>query len=425
MKIIFYLEYFPPYQGSDRTIFELSKRMKGRNNHLHYIVIPPLRTLWEFNQLGFKSERFKRFYYQSYILNKKSFTKQDNVYRIQIPLWLLNFWKKHLKIAFVLTFFFNLLKSLSTFNKLKPHIILINHPSPSSGLLAFFLCKIFRKPFLMGFPDMISTYASDLIGLAATDYMSKILKRLETFLLLKSPKIFTINDFLKNYLISLKFNKKNIVVVPNGVDIQVFDYKKTGLNIRNEFSLQNAYIVLYVGHIEKWAGIEQIISAANIIKSTNPEIKFLFVGEGMLYTEFKNLRHENLIFVGLQPYAKVPEFIACSNVAISIFPPSITSHAASPLKVFEYMAMGKPIITTDIAGLKNVLINNKNGIIIPSDDPRLIAEAILNLKNSEQIASGLGENALKTIRRQYTWDESAKKLKSLCTNYIKEYYYLI
>jgi glycosyltransferase involved in cell wall biosynthesis len=52
---------------------------------------------------------------------------------------------------------------------------------------------------------------------------------------LKSPKIFTINEFLKNYLVALKYNEKNIVVVPNGVDIQAFDKKRSGLSVRNEF----------------------------------------------------------------------------------------------------------------------------------------------------------------------------------------------
>lgn len=423
MKILFFLEYYPPYLGSDRTIFELSKRFKGKKSQIYYVVIPPLRTLWEINQIGFKSDRVKKFYNQHFNLGSKSVKDPENVFRIQIPWWLLKFWKKDLKFAYFLTSFFNLIKSISIFRKIKPQMIIINHPSPSSGLIALLLCKAFRKPFLMGFPDMISTYAMDLIELSSTDFLSKMLKRLESFLLRHSPKIFTINDFLKNYLISINIDKDNIAIIPNGVSIQIFDHKKSGLQIRENYSLQNAFIVLYVGHIEKWAGVQEIISAASLLEPTNPDIKFLFVGDGMLRSEStKKNTPKNVIFAGPHPHLRIPDFIACSNVTISAFPNSITTHAASPLKIFEYMAMEKPVITTYVDGLKDVLIDKENGIIIPSNAPKVIAEAIIKLKNSKELAQKLGKNALKTIQRKYTWEKSTNKLKEFCKNYYKDYY---
>lgn len=420
MKILFCLEYYPPYQGSDRTIFELSKKIKRKKIDIFYIIVPPLRTLWEIYKFGVKSNRSKDFLKLCYYNTQKG----NNLFRIKLPPWLLRFWERHLKTAYLLTSILNIMRALSFTQKIKPDIILINHPSPSSGLIALLICKLLRKPFVMGFPDMISTYAMDLIRLSTGNYLGTLILLLETFLIKKSPRIFTINEYLKNYLISLKYNEKSIEIIPNGVDIDLFDHKKNGTEILTHYALKNNYIILYVGHIEQWAGIPQILAAATLLESSNPEIKFLFVGDGLLRQEIE--RHKsskNLILTGLQPYEKIPEFIASSDLTIAAFPNSITTHAASPLKVFEYMAMAKPVITTYIQGLKDVIINNQNGFILSSDNPEQIRNAILKIKNDPDFSKKLSENALKTIQEKYTWQQAAKKLIRFCIEYLKEYFH--
>ncbi|MHA1249028.1 MAG: glycosyltransferase family 4 protein [Candidatus Helarchaeota archaeon] len=419
MKILTIIEYLPPYQGSDKSIYELLNQLNKKIT-INYLVIPPLRTLWEYNKFSTDSTRFLYFYKLTY--GKKENKIEKNVVRIKLPKFLLKLWKKNIIISFLLTTIYNFISLLRILNKEKYDLIIINHPSPSSGLLGFVIAKMLNKPYIMGYPDLISDYAKNLMETDSHSLLNKILELIEKYQLIKSPKIITVTDYLKNYLLSMKINEDDVKVISNGVDLNIFDYKIDGSEIRKKYNLDNKYVVIYVGHIEKWAGIEDIINSAEKLK--NEDIVFLLVGDGNLRNELEKKLNKNVIFAGLQPYEKIPYFIAASNIAVLTFPKTPTSHGASPLKLFEYMAMKKPVITTYIKGIDNVIENKKSGLIIRSDNTVAeLVDLILWLKNNPQIAENIGINAYNVVKNNFTWEKLSKIFVKFCTKYLKERYY--
>ncbi|MHA1312220.1 MAG: glycosyltransferase family 4 protein [Candidatus Helarchaeota archaeon] len=417
MKIVSILEYLPPYQGSDRSIYELLNHLKG-NIEVIYIIIPPLRTLWEFNKLSLESNRFLYFYKFTYTKNSE---KYDNVMRIKLPKSILKLWKKNIAISFLITTIYNFLTLFKFLSKTKFDLVIINHPSPSSGLIGFTVVKLLNKPFIMAYPDLISDYAQNLIGTMSNGLINRILKQIERILLLKSPRIFTVTEYLKKYLLSIKIKKEIIKVISNGVDTTVFDANINGNEIRKKYKLQEKFVVIYVGHIEKWAGIEDIIDCAK--KLENDYISFLIVGDGNLRPKFEKEHRKNVIFTGLQPYNEVPKFIAASDAAILTFPKTPTSYGASPLKLFEYMAMKKPVITTYIDGINEIIKNYKNGIVIQHNNINKLVKSILWLKDNPDETEKLGKNGYQTIKNKFTWEVLSNILKKFCVKYLNDIYY--
>lgn len=413
MKFTIFLEYVPPYQGSDRAIFELTQYLKKSKIELNYIVIPPLRALWELNKNLNQSKRLK------YLYNLKRKTSKE-VQRIILPNWILKCWKKNLYISYILTFIYILLTLIKLKKKIDSEINIINHPSPFSGLISFLFLKIFRKKILMGCPDLISSYGIDIMEESKSTLKGKGLIYLEKILTLFSDKIFTINNYIRDHLIKLGIKKEKINIIPNAVDIHLFNPNIDNSEFIKKFNLKNSFFVTYVGHIENWAGINLIIDSAKLLYNSNPDIQFLFIGDGNERIKLMNANIQaNLKFLGLQPYELIPFFIKSSDIAIVTFPNTLTSHAASPIKVFEYMAMEKPIISTYLEGLKDVIISYKNGIFMYKNEPEELKNKIIELFENEKLRIELGLAARKTIIEEYNLNLISKKFQKLCYSILK------
>ncbi|PIZ49160.1 glycosyl transferase family 1, partial [Candidatus Woesebacteria bacterium CG_4_10_14_0_2_um_filter_39_14] len=120
------------------------------------------------------------------------------------------------------------------------------------------------------------------------------------------------------------------------------------------------------------------------------------------------------IFISYQPHAKVIRYIKAMDALVIPFPnkPHYAFYA-SPLKLFEYMASGRPIIASDLPALREIL-NDKNALFFKPDDAPDLARAIKMLKSSQMLGYHLSQQALADVQ-QYTWQKRAKNI----LNFIK------
>ncbi len=171
-------------------------------------------------------------------------------------------------------------------------------------------------------------------------------------------------------------------------------------------------IALFIGAMSLWHGVEDILKAAE----KYPEITFVLIGEGPLYKTLKEKsRHlKNVQWLGKIPYEKVKEHIASAGVCLAPFtdrkyePLQRFGFYWSPIKLFEYMSMGKPIITTTLA--QRIIKHNKNGYVIPQNNPEKLGEAVKELLDNPTKCKKLGEQARKDAENKYSWTQHAKKL---------------
>ncbi|MDP2638667.1 MAG: glycosyltransferase family 4 protein [Candidatus Azambacteria bacterium] len=238
----------------------------------------------------------------------------------------------------------------------------------------------------------------------------------------RAYRLMAITQGLKNLLIKQGIKAEKIAVAPDGVDLEAFNavnQPKEELKIELGFPADD-FLVGYIGKFKTLGmekGIKTIITALPLLEK---DIKMVFVGgEELEIKEYKNLASRlnvstQCLFINYQPYLKVIKYTKAMDALVIPFP-NFPHYAfyASPLKMFEYMASGRPIIASDLPALKEIL-NDKNALFFEPGNESALAGAIKMLKASQMLGYHLSQQALADVK-QYTWDKRAQHI----LNFIK------
>jgi glycosyltransferase involved in cell wall biosynthesis len=199
--------------------------------------------------------------------------------------------------------------------------------------------------------------------------------------------------------------------------------------IRTLYGISDSIVVGYVGTFVSWHGIEELIDASVELTKCVPNVKFLMVGpyfESAREYAQRKMVEDIFIFTGPVPYENVPALINAMDIAVAPYNPLKSALRSkygigSPLKIFEYMACGKPVITTHVEPIPKVVKHMKNGILIPPGDPKALAKAILTLTQNRQKMEELGEEGRQTVLMKYSWESFAKRLNEILREVIEKY----
>ena len=233
----------------------------------------------------------------------------------------------------------------------------------------------------------------------------------------KAHKIIVITSALKNLVIKEGIPENKILIAPDAVDLKIFESINADKDeLRAELNLpKDSFLVGYVGKfktLEMEKGIKTMIEALPL---SGNETKMVFVGgEESEIKEYKMFSNRfnvlpQCIFISYQPHAKVIRYIKAMDALVIPFPnKSHYAFYASPLKLFEYMASGRPIIASDLPALREIL-NDKNALFFKPDDAPDLARAIKMLKSSQMLGYHLSQQALADVK-EYTWDKRAQRI---------------
>ncbi|RJS79467.1 glycosyltransferase family 1 protein [Methanophagales archaeon] len=247
-----------------------------------------------------------------------------------------------------------------------------------------------------------------------------LLIRIEKFALKKSDAIIAVTQGIKNHLINHGINESKITVIGNGVNIDMFRpiNDPTILHrLRKQYNIDEAeHVIIFVGNLAPWQGVEYLIKAAPLILKKFPQTKFLIVGDGIMRKKLEEMVEEfklkdKFIFTGIVHYNEVSIYINISDICISpqANDPRNERSGVSPLKLYEYMACGKPVVVGNVEGNKDVVTDSKAGFVV---DPKIsedMAKAIVKLLESVKLRKLLGENGRRATVEKYSWEKVAEQ----------------
>jgi glycosyltransferase involved in cell wall biosynthesis len=217
-----------------------------------------------------------------------------------------------------------------------------------------------------------------------------------------------------------------ITVIPNGANIDLFKPMDSKLAKKRIGLTELSHLIVFVGHLIAWQGVEYLIRSIPRVVRDCPDATVLIVGEGLIKERLVKLAEQigisdRVIFTGMIPYDKVPLYINASDICVAPFIREKNEIlGVSPLKIYEYAACGKAIVTSRLPGLEFVE-KCEMGVLIQPDSAEDLAKAIIKLLQNPELSKQMGENGRKYIVENHSWESVARKVAELCRQVIEEH----
>jgi len=291
---------------------------------------------------------------------------------------------------------------------------------PGRGVAVFYLLAMCYSIFKR--PDIVYTRRVEAAVLAWISHKKFILEihdclidKLDKFLFKRIAdskyflKLILISNNLKIKFTKYGFNDKKIKVLPDAVDINIF--------INKEKPLHKRIRIGYGGHLFNGRGIEIIEALA---ASMNDLDFCLWGGTEDLINYWKNRtkKIKNIYFKGFVKNTILAKELSSCNILVMPYQKEVavfgnkgnTVEWMSPMKMFEYMATGRPIVASNLPVIREILRNDYNAILVTCDDVKEWELAIKRLVNNPDFAKIIGSNARSDVVKKYTWDIRAKEI---------------
>tara|TARA_B100000963_G_scaffold284188_1_gene252964 strand:+ start:19362 stop:20582 length:1221 start_codon:yes stop_codon:yes gene_type:complete len=295
-------------------------------------------------------------------------------------------------------------------------LVIGTSPQFFTVISAFMLSRIKRVPFVFELRD-IWPESIKSVGIMKKSIFFRLLEKIELFLYKQADLIISVTDSFKKILIKRGIKQEKIKVIMNGVDLSMFrpDQKKDAL-IESKYDLVNKFVVGYIGTHGLAHALDNILEAASLIN--NNDIKIMLVGSGAEKEKIEKLKTlkklNNVILLPQQPKEKIPEILQLCDISLVHLKNSALFSSVIPSKIFESIAMQKPIIISVPEGeATNLIKKNKLGVVVQPENPKDLATAIKMMykeKNTlEQFKYYCKINALKFNRKNFA-DEMLEHL---------------
>lgn len=301
--------------------------------------------------------------------------------------------------------------------------IILARGNPFDRLIAARVRRKCNVPFILWPPESLEM-AGQRARIASRElsFLSGPLARFNKFVLIRllhrAELVLVTSKTHKERLADWGIDGEKLIPLPSSVDVEVFS-PRDGSAIRKRYLLDDSKVVIYLGVMTKQRNLGMLIRAFPEVKSQVPDAKLLMVGEGDDRANLERLSGElgvaeDILFTGQIPYGDVPDFISAADVAVLQMPPFAFYKMASPLKLFEYMAMAKPVVANDeIPEHREVLEQSGGGLLVPSTS-EAFASAMVKLLGSPEMAAEMGRKGRDWVVQNRSNEILARQMENAC-----------
>jgi glycosyltransferase involved in cell wall biosynthesis len=297
----------------------------------------------------------------------------------------------------------------------RPDIFYTRHSACS--FVATLIAKVFKIPCLLEINDIVQDRLKfsniPSLKLRWVQLYHYINYHLADLLL---PVTEQIGQFIEdNY--SMKWAK--LVVITNAVNIHRFSPKPC-IEARRRYHIPlESEVVLSLGSLFPWAGIDVLIAAAPKILERFPNTLFIVgSGEEPYVSKLKKAVHQsglndNFLFFGFIPWDEASWFISTADICVAPYILKTTQAGLSSLRVFSYLACGKPVIGSDIPGLGDMLQREGIGFSFRMGDHEALAGVVITVLDDRDRLQHMGEKGRDFVVNNYSWEIIVDKLEAL------------
>lgn len=338
--------------------------------------------------------------------NIGKYKTETTVHTVYIPTLKVRFIKEY--IYYVCLFFYLFAYQI----KLKSDIFYVREMGLS--IVPALIGLIFQIPHILEINGIPSV---DLQNIGIDRIRPKISGFFQYINFALAKKVVCVSENIKEALLHAHRNTNKITVIENGVNADIFypkDKKEARRLLRFE---QHCHYLIFVGSFYPHHGISHIISIFKHVIQRFPNVRLIMVGTGYLLGSAIGLAKKlgltsHIDFAGEIAYEKVPDYINAADAGIFILTGIGKINGRSALKLYEYLACGRPVITDESHG--DFVRKNGIGIVISEEDYEHSANTVIQLLKDDVLINSTEKNGRKLVVNSFTWEITTKKILDVC-----------
>lgn len=241
-------------------------------------------------------------------------------------------------------------------------------------------------------------------------------KKVERYVFENAHSVMVVSDFLKSRIGEYHIDTSKILVIPNGIDPVKFQTNGGREDLRKRYGINNETTAIgFIGWFAHWHNIELLIDTFKELAKTN-DVRLFLIGDGTLKNKFRGMVNnygiqDKVIFSGPIPHSLIPDFI--DMLDICVIPDS--NEYRSPIKMFEYMAMGKAVVAPRLTPIEGIIRDGENGVLFNPKDKDDFERVLRSLIDNVATRERIGELARNTVLENYTWIGNAKRILEIAS----------
>jgi glycosyltransferase involved in cell wall biosynthesis len=292
------------------------------------------------------------------------------------------------------------------------------------------LAEKFSVPHLV---ELNAPLAVEQSAYRATGF-GELAAQAERWTLTHADAVIVISAELRKHVLALGVQPGRVYVMPNGVDPELFVplSRRSGVpagrrHLRAWKSAAlcgeaatgtSAPVLGFVGGLRPWHGVGILPQLLARLSQGHPGLRLVIAGDGQLRgdleREFKTRGlAKQVVFTGALRHEEIPAVIRQFDIALAPYPRHDHDFYFSPLKLFEYMACGVPVVAANLGQISEVVTDGKTGLLYPPGNLNELAARCERLLVNPGLGDSIGRTAAKLVRRKFTWDQNAARVAQL------------
>lgn len=388
MRILFLSHYFPPEVNAPASrTFEHCKQWVKDGHEVYVVTCAPNHPRGKVYE-GYHNKLFQREEVEgikliriwTYVTANEGFIKRT-----------LNYLSYMLAVIFFIPFL------------PKADVVISTSPQFFNGLAGYFVSCLKGVPWILEIRDLWPESIL-VVGAIKNKIIIRFLEFLESFAYRKATHIVPVTDSFKRYMVDKGISPEKITVIKNGVDLQFYQALPEVGTTLDKLELDGKFVVSYFGTHGMAHHLETILEAAQILRQSG-DIIFLLVGDGADKARIEAMREAmklgNVILLSQQAKSRMPQLWASADVSLVLLKKTNLFKSVIPSKIFESMAMQKPIILGVEGESREIIEAADSGRCIEPENSTQLAQTILELRDNPSLRAQLGENGRKYVTEHF------------------------
>jgi PEP-CTERM/exosortase A-associated glycosyltransferase len=285
------------------------------------------------------------------------------------------------------------------------------HSPVLNALSALSLKKLIRLPIVYEVRAFWEDAFVDRGVYTENSWKYKVTRALEMWACRTAEQVVVVCQGLRNKLIEQGVRAEKLDIVSNGVNLDDLQSQLPDSEYAETWGLEGKRVIGFIGSFFRYEGLDLLIEAVARMTKTRNDIALLLVGDGEMSDRLKEqinrlCMKEVVRLPGMIPHTRIPGVYALMDVVVYPRYSARLTELVTPLKPLEAMALGKPVVASDVGGHRELIQDGKTGLLFPAGNVAALADAVGRLVDNPVLRQEYGTQASAWIRATRSWDRT-------------------